>query len=272
MKSIQTMLVFDIDGVLTNPRTMVLNETSLNRIAQELHQGIPVALNTGRSTEWVFERLIPSLTEKISSSDMAHLLLVAEKGGVRVVFGSAEPEVVIDESIALPQAFMQAAPALLDDAADEATRLKEYMFWDAGKRTMASFEKHQEVAIEEFDRVRGKLYTGIEQLLEQHNLQEFHIDESTISTDVEHQRAGKHKGAEQVLEWLAKRGEQVEEFYSFGDSPSDETMAVAFASKAKSTFIYVGMKPLGNNDNAKHTRLVMNGRFDADTASYLEKL
>jgi hydroxymethylpyrimidine pyrophosphatase-like HAD family hydrolase len=266
------MLVFDIDGVLTNPRTMVLNETALSRIARELHQGIPVALNTGRSTEWVFERLIPSLKEKISSDDMKHLLLVAEKGGVRVEFGDAEPEVVEDASIALPDAFMQAAPALLDEAADDATNLKEYMFWDAGKRTMASFEKLTEVAIEEFDRVRGRLYEGIEHLLEQHNLSEFHIDESTISTDVEHQRAGKHKGAEQVLEWLGKRDERVEQFYSFGDSPSDETMAVAFAAEAKSTFVYVGMKALAQDDNAKHVRVVMSGRFDEDTTAFLEKL
>lgn len=266
------MLVFDIDGVLTNPRTMILNETALGRIAEELHQGMPVALNTGRSTEWVFERLIPSLREKVSPDDMIHLLLVAEKGGVRVEFGGAEPEVIVDASIALPDAFMQAAPALLEEPADESTILKEYMFWDAGKRTMASFEKLPEVAIEEFDRVRGKLYEGIERLLEKHGLAEFHIDESTISTDVEHQRAGKHKGAEQVLDWLAKRGEQVERFYSFGDSPSDETMAVTFAANATSTFIYVGMKPLAADDSAKHTRLIMNGRFDTDTATYLERL
>ena len=271
---VDSMLVFDIDGVLTDPRTTKFNKTLLERISADLQKGVPVALNTGRQTQWVFEKLLPHLQGRVSAQDLDHLLLVAEKGGVRVEFDtkSAEPRVVEDREVALPDQYMTELSKFLEVAADDNTLFDHYVRWDTGKRTVASFEKLPEVSMEEFERVRGRLYEHIELFLEQHGLSEFHIDESITATDVEHQKAGKHKGAEQILNWLKKRGERIGQFYSFGDTPSDETMAAVFAQHAKSIFVYVGIKALPENQHSQHERVVMRGRFDADAAEYLTQI
>lgn len=264
------MLVFDIDGVLTNPRTMVFNGAALTRIAHDLETRIPVAFNTGRSTEWVMDRVMPLLMKSIGHDALSNLLVVAEKGGVRVIFQDGTPQIEEDRTLSLPDAFVHDVRQLLVAPLPDGGQLSRTVFWDEGKRTMGSVEKLPEAPMEQYTDARVHLREGLERLLVAHDLTQFKIDETTIATDIEHHSAGKHKGAEKILEWLTARHQSIDTIYSFGDSASDEIMAQVFGEHGyASTFVYVGQAPLQLQTSASYKRHVLHGRFDADTADFL---
>ena len=61
MKTVHHMLILDVDGVISNLKDKKAKPEVLQHIVKELKSGKPVALNTGRSTQWVFERTLKTL-------------------------------------------------------------------------------------------------------------------------------------------------------------------------------------------------------------------
>lgn len=266
----ERVLVFDIDGVLTIPPSIEISDKVIDAIERDLKAGIPAAFNTGRAADWVMERVVPKLEARLTSQELASLLVVAEKGSAVVKFDDGVPEIVIDQTVTVPAEFAKAAKAILDDP------LFKAVDWDDGKRTMVTYhhDKKPGTSLTDFRSAKPQLRERVKQLMDQQELYDFKIEETVSSLDVEHVTAGKHKGAAQIMKWLTATGVSAREFICFGDSPNDEAMAEEFASAGYMVkFVYVGgheLKPLPSRAN--HVRHVMRGRYAEDTVAYLATL
>lgn len=268
------MYVFDVDGVITDPSDSKVSAEVLTHVANDLTSSNAVAFNTGRPYEWVEEYVLGRLTTACPPQALDHLLVVAEMGAVLGVFKNGEPKLEIDPSLSLPSAFVRDVHAALEQEQPDGSRLSGVMWWDGLKKTMGSLVKWDHVSIEEFNKARPVMTKALESLLTKHNLADFMVGQTTVATDIQHKTAGKHKGAERVLEWLQDRGDKPAAFYTFGDSISDKAMAETFAATGtKTTFIFVGNPAQGSEVQGEgYETVVMRGRHSSDTADFLAKL
>jgi hydroxymethylpyrimidine pyrophosphatase-like HAD family hydrolase len=270
------MMVFDLDGVVTDPNSESndVNGEVMAAVAEDLRRRIPVAFNTGRAVEWIEERILPFL-RGLKSEELANLLIVGEKGGVVVEFDDGRLTTIVDKTLTLPRTFANDVQKILE-ADRGGWKLGDYMFWDADKKTMGSVEKLRDVPImvQEFHKRRAVLVVELEDMMRKHRLHDFKVDATVIATDIEHRTAGKHKGAEQVLSWLGRKHITPETYVTFGDSPSDAEMARTFsATGAPTTFVYVGEpSKFQPPKDARYDSIIMNGTYSADTLEYLNRL
>lgn len=265
------MFVFDLDGVVTDPKdSNRVSADVLARISNELSEGKALAFNTGRSHLWVVDNILPNLT--CNPRALAHLLLVAEMGSVVGTFCDGKLEIEKDEDLSLPQSFIEDIRRLLAKPQPKGEAYANFMAWDETKVTMGSLEKTFEASIDDYERVRQNLHPEILALMEKHGLNNFKVHTSIIATDIMHSSTGKHKGGERVLEWLGVRGENPEIIYTFGDSVSDSAMAETFAEAGKeTTFVFVGdLKHAYELPEGKHQTVVMKGRYSQDTSVFLD--
>jgi hydroxymethylpyrimidine pyrophosphatase-like HAD family hydrolase len=273
-KDTDRIYVFDLDGVVTDPQTNKVSAEVLAHVIDDLKQGRAAAFNTGRPHEWVTEHVLPGLREACSPDELENLLLVAEMGGVVCTFKDGDMHIELDETLSLPGAFIDGVLHLLDVQQPDGSRLADSMTWDSHKKTMGSLVKWDHTTLDEYNQVRPVLTKGLEHLLQTHDLGDFIIGQTTIATDIQHRTAGKHKGADQVLDWLHDRGVTPRNFYTFGDSISDKAMAETFAATgAKTTFVFVGDPAQGSEVQGQdYETVIMEGRHSSDTADYLAKL
>ncbi len=269
MKTPAAMLVLDLDGVVTDPKSSAVSRLVLVAVVADLKRGVSVAFNTGRALDWVEQNIFPRLTEQCPADELSRLLVVAEKGGVLGFAEEGRLRVELDLSLAPPADFRQAAQNLLDHD-QGGWRLSETMFWDAAKQTMISVERRPEVSLNDFHKARETLVTQFEDLIATHRLRHFKIDPTTIATDIEHERAGKHLGAEHVLTWLKQEGIAPQSFTAIGDSPSDAAMAEVFIKSAPTTFVYVGdPAKFKQRPKSPYKTVITGGGYSRDTARYL---
>lgn len=268
-------MVFDLDGVVTDP-TADTNEVSkdvLDAIAADLKSGTPVSFNTGRAFKWVDDEILVHL-QSLSPAELENLLVVSEKGSLVVEFNNGKPVLEIAKSLSLPKPFANDVKALLKK--DQGSwKLSDFMFWDEDKMTMGSIEKLRDkpIPLDEFHEKRDVLLKELEKLMQKHKLSDFKIDATIIATDLEHKTAGKHKGAEQVINWLKRKRITPEEFITFGDSPSDAEMARVFSESAPTKFIYVGKnEEFDPPKDAKYKTIKKSASFSADTLEHLLRL
>lgn len=269
------VLVFDIDGVIKNPHSRVVNPRVIRAIADDLRAGIPVAINTGRAAEWIVDEIVPEIEQFVDKKELDHLLCVGEKGFSWARYVDGKPLHSHREDISLPAAFIADAKRILSDLkAATGKPIDTVAYANEGKHTMLSFAVRPDVAVEKFEAIHQELDAALHALLKKHHLsKDFRLTSDLIATDVEHVTSGKDKGSERILEWLESIGADAKEFYCFGDSLVDEAMAEHFASRGyDTTFIYVGRRELPKIQKAPHLRVVMNGAYDEDVVAYLESL
>lgn len=274
-RQVDTMLVFDLDGVVTDPTSgnNKIDLRVLEIVAEDLNQRIPVAFNTGRGMDWVEENVLPNL-QNVSPKAFSLLVMVGEKGGVLSRYDHNSWHHEVDTELALPRDFQDAVKALLIEAQPEGFSFSDYMHWDESKKTMGSIEKLQGISLETFSSVQHALNDQLKQLITEFELQNFILDSGIIATDIQHVSAGKHKGAHKILNWLESKKLSAEAFETFGDSPSDAEMAETLSETGKPTaFVYVGERSRYEpSPGALYKVHVCNGRYSADTFAYLQQL
>ncbi len=229
-----SLYVFDLDGVITNPENSQVNEMVVSKMCDLLAAGVYLAINTGRSYDWVDKHLMVRLSRHLDNNLFAHLLIVCEKGGESVVWKNGRPSVLPSRFSLNQKVYTVTRQLFLQNK-----RLFPTMFWDEGKRTMASIEKLPLADLNEFHTQQDILIKLLaDNLLEY----DFRVDATTIATDIESTFAGKYSGAEIIWEWSRSLTDEVfNRFISIGDSLSDFDTARCFADKgAVSTFVYVG--------------------------------
>ncbi|GAA4189902.1 hypothetical protein GCM10022219_06360 [Microbacterium oryzae] len=217
-------LLLDVDGPLASTVTRTLRVAT---IAPDLvalaHAGAPVVFNTGRSTAFLVERVIPELAAAGLRPD-APVWGVGEKGATWFSLEPDAPEVRVGEihadiELRPPQALVDAIRELAEPHAD-------LMFWDDTKRTMISIEQNVDVASDAYLAAQPALVRACQQVIDDQGLADrFHIIPTIISIDIEHVDAGKALGAERALSLVEQRMAAPRRWFTAGDSPSDYDMA-----------------------------------------------
>ena len=225
-------LLLDVDGPVASPVTRTIAIPSIrNDIVTLANHGIPVVFNTGRSDLFMRDAVVKPLLAAGLSPD-ARVYGVCEKGAVW--FGVTMNNfsgVHVDEPLALSPVLIDELHRMLDD------RYTDSMFWDPGKRAMASVEQRTDVASSDFLEVRDRFGAEAFDLVAGHGIGveyedrrsgsdiTVRIEPTIISLDVESVALGKDLGAKRGLEQLELSGELPRIWRTVGDSRSDYAMA-----------------------------------------------
>jgi hydroxymethylpyrimidine pyrophosphatase-like HAD family hydrolase len=259
-----TVFVFDLDGVITDPTTTTVDTTAIGRIHQLLENGRHLAINTGRSFVWVKENLLSVLEKLDTAQHFDRLLIVCEKGGECIEW-QAEQFVPRPSRFALPKDLQEQAHQLLETHKDRFTS----MFWDDTKLTMASYEKYPDAPMQQFTEEQRQLETLLHDTFSGQHIK---LVPTISALDIELPEAGKHAGAELIHAWIAEQTHRTDQaFISFGDSKSDYEMARYFAEQGNSsTFVFVGLRDITFNESLDVELLRTTASFAAGTREYFE--
>lgn len=240
MRNVNYLWVFDVDGVITDPQEKRVTEPEiLDQIVKRLERGEPVALNTGRSIEWVKNRVLNPLIEKVKDKKiLQNLLTVGEKGGTWAEFDKQGNLIESkDDSISVPDKLKNEIRDLISN------KYSDGMFYDESKQTMISTEMKDGHSLDDYREKQKILTSKLKTLLTNKGLNDkFKVDPTTIAVDVENKFVGKHFAVKRVIEWLKSRGIKPQQYIAFGDSfKSDVPMAEAIHSQGLPVeFVYVG--------------------------------
>jgi len=243
------MLIFDVDGVITNPQEKRITESEiLDEIIKALRREEPVALNTGRSVSWMIEKVINPLDEKVKDKTiLKNFFAVGEKGGTWAEFDNQGKLIINkDENISVPDNLKSEIRNLINNM------FSDSMFYDESKLTMISTEMKDGHSLEDYKEKQKVLVDEFEKILSDNKLNEkFKIDPTTIAADIENIFVGKHFAVKRIINWIKSKGIKPQRYITFGDSyKSDIPMAEELYSKNLPVeFVYVGKE---NIDVSKH--------------------
>ncbi|RZU31710.1 hypothetical protein [Blastococcus saxobsidens] len=245
-------LFLDVDGPVSSPATRTVPGPLLDDLHALLARGIPVVLNTGRSTDFVVARVFTPLAAR-GLPAAARLHAVCEKGGTWLSAGAEGPGVVhADPALAVPPVCHELLETLVAEYGDA-------MFVDRSKRTMATVEARTDVPPGVYARRQRAFDTdllavmraaGIGVRLRDESFPDadggtpWRIDPSIIATDVESSAAGKALGARRGLALLTGDGPLPRTWHTVGDSRTDYAMADELHARGDAvTHVDVGPAP-----------------------------
>lgn len=281
-------ILLDVDGVVTDPtEKKVTNERFFGLATEALSHGLPVALNTGRSNEFMIERvMLPLIDQLENKSLLGNFFAVGEKGLTWASFNSegeliqgvfnreGEPVEGFDTSVFLDTetsehftTLTRKVKELIDSKYSHST------FFDPTKKAMISTEMHDGYNQPDFAQEQPQFTQELKDLLANEGLdQQFNVDPTTIATDIQLPYAGKHLGAKRILGWLNSKGINPAHYITVGDSSSDLEMADELNEQGKSVdFKYVNpKKPL--QVQKPYTIHTTTGEFEAGTLEVFEEL
>lgn len=236
--------LFDIDGVLTDPRSKVVRHKAIfQEIVTRLERGEPVGTNTGRSLTFVESRFLDPLEDLVANVGLLQQIFVAaEKGAIGLEYDSRgtrlrqlNPSLVVEGMHEL-----QIVVAALIDA-----RYSDTMFLDRTKQSMVTIEMVDHCPLHEFQRSQRECVPDLMALLTTRGLDgQVRLDPTQIAIDIEHLNAGKALGARIFLDFLRRRRIDPRHIVTFGDSASDFEMAEEASRHGFPVeFVFVGDHP-----------------------------
>ncbi|WP_156759686.1 hypothetical protein [Microbacterium karelineae] len=257
-------LLLDVDGPLSSTQTRTLRVPSLAPDLVAIAQaGCPVVFNTGRSTDFLAERVIPRLAEAgLTPEDP--VWGVGEKGGTWFSLASAGGAVAVgethrDDDIAPPAALVEAGREI-------AARFDDVIFFDETKRTMISLEQHVEVPNETFVSRRTEIVAAFEEEIDRLGLAaSMTIYPTVISVDVEHVASGKALGARRALELISARMDPPRWWFTAGDSGQDYDMSAQLHESGFDT-THLDVRPCGTVPDVPFRVIREQPRFDEGVA------
>jgi len=249
-KSIEEAFLFDIDGVITDPDEKRITQVELlDSIIRRLELGYPIGFNTGRAINWVSERVINPLRQRIlerkkSLKMLSNIFLSGEYGGTWMEFDKkGNGYVYMNQNISIPLQFQEEIRRMI------ANKYLYAMFYDEDKKTMVSAEMNPGFNLEEFKEVQKEFYEDVKALIAANGLtNQIRVDNTTIATDIEDATAGKRLGTKKFLEWLRKKRIKPELFRVFGDSAADEEMAEELDINGRNAEYWFVGKELGKKE------------------------
>ena len=227
-------ILLDVDGPVSSPATRTVAPSLLGDIGSLLAAGVPIVLNTGRSTAFVAEHVLSPLADA-GLARGARLHAICEKGGV---WTSAGPDgmgdVHLDPALRVPDICRELIERLVEHDYGDA------MFVDDSKQVMATVEARTDVPNAVYlarqrafdaDLLAGLIAAGFGVRLRDQRHPDvsgatpWRIDPSVIATDLESDASGKALGARRALTLLAEDGPLPRVWHTVGDSRSDYAMA-----------------------------------------------
>lgn len=261
-RSTELAILLDVDGVVTDPTEKKVVEPQIfDLISNQLKIGNPVALNTGRSNEWMIERVINPLNARIADkSILKNFFAIGEKGLTWTSFDASgkliqgvfnregTPVEGFDLSVFLDPATVEHFKTLEREARSLIeTKYKHSTFFDASKKAMVSTEMFDKFDQPTYAKEQVQFTQELHDMLKRLGLEgKFKIDPTTIATDIQVPTAGKHLGTKRILDWLTRHKIAPKHFVAVGDSASDLEMADELKTQGKNyTFRYLNPeKPL----------------------------
>lgn len=271
MKTVNQMLIFDVDGVITDPQKKKVTEPKiLDEIINRLKLGKPVALNTGRSLMWTIDRVINPLLAKVNYRKiLQNLFISGEMGATWIIFNDkGDMQYNKDNSISVPKSLQEKVRKLIE------TKYSDAMFYDESKETMISTEINYGYPFEKYKKLQNLQDQELRNLVEQGNLsQEIIVDPTTIATNVQNKFVGKHYAIRRMLDWVKKKGIEPQKYITFGDSfKSDIPMAEKLNShKLSVEFVYVGEENINISKYPFPIKITQN-KFEKGTLEFLKIL
>lgn len=269
-RHVESAYLFDVDGPITDPELKeVVEEELLDTIAEQIQLGEPVGFNTGRSTAWVMERVVPHVLERVEDkSTLSNFVVIGEMGGTWVTFDEeGNPRHGKSQQLTVPEKMHQRVQQLVDE------KYSDVMFVDPDKVTMVSIEMRQGQTVDVFDMRRAELGNELQQILTETGTESiFHVDHTTIATDIQSHNAGKALGAERFVQLLKLLEIKPDQYLTFGDSVSDLKMAEELVRRYRKTlFVYVGDKEVTSGDEERFPIVPIKG-YSAGTVRALRFL
>lgn len=227
-------IFLDVDGPVSSPETRTVATALLDDVRVLLAVGIPVVLNTGRSTDFAAEHVVEPLVAA-GLPAAARLHAICEKGGSWMTAGPGGAGTVhMDLTLRVPDLVRDLLDSLVRDTYGDA------MFVDRTKVVMATVEARTDVPNEVYlhrqrafdaDLLAGLTAAGLgvrlrdEQFPDADGRTPWRIDPSVIATDVESDASGKALGAARAQTLLGEDGPLPRTWHTVGDSRSDYAMA-----------------------------------------------
>ena len=215
--------MLDVDGVITDTREKIADPEVINGLVGKLSSGEPVVLNTGRSLEFVKERVLKLIEEGIPDKKMLEgVCVVGEKGGT---YGYYNDEGLWEESI--NESLLGVGFELIQEEAKKiCTETNGLLVLDDTKQTMVTLEMKDGGDTNEFANVQEKYTERLRKKLRGLSMSNTHqVDPTTIAIDVQSFAVGGKAEASVLLaELLEQKGIKPKEFICLGDSSSDTDM------------------------------------------------
>jgi hypothetical protein len=233
-------LLFDVDGPLASPVSRTIRIPSIiDDLVSLAGAGAPIAFITGRSDAFVRDEVIRPLFAAGLGAALAEpgarMFGVFEKGGSWApITAEGLGELMVDESVALPEPVITAVRKLVAD------RFSEVMFFDETKHAMISVEQRIDVASADYLEAQSRFNDAAFAVLREAGRGvrfgdrsapdaagrvPFRIDPTIISTDIESVLLDKDRGAKRALEYFRALGQLPHQWRTIGDSRSDYLMA-----------------------------------------------
>lgn len=263
--------ILDVDGVITDPKEKkVTHPQILDRIADKINNGEPVALNTGRSFSWLIEkRIISDISERVEDkNNLENFFVVGEKGGTWLSFDrNGTMQHHRDDSISVPESLQEQVRELVE------TKYSQSMFYDKSKQTMVSTEMLDGYEIEKYKKDQTKLSGELDKILHENNLTDkLKLDQTIISIDIEDNHVGKGFAIDRILKWLKERKIKPKHFIAIGDSRHDIGMAEKLhQERLPFEFVFVGNREMLEGKEYPFPITFTQNRFDKGTLGYLRK-
>jgi hydroxymethylpyrimidine pyrophosphatase-like HAD family hydrolase len=266
-----TAWVFDVDGVITNPKEKKITQEGLiEEIAKRVDDGDIVTLNTGRSVSWVEERALNPLLEAIhDKTKLSDLFIVGEKGATWAFFQNGKLITQIDKTCSLPA-------SLREDLRNLITKeFSDCMFYDESKLTLISLEMKDGYEIADYTQRQLVLVKRLREILDQPEYKNLNlrIDPSVIAVDIQAPATGKHMGARRIENWLNEKHIQPLKIIMVGDSQADTEMAEELQhGKYSVEFVFVGDQSKLDTSKLKNKPTFTKNLYEAGTLEFFTNL
>lgn len=239
-KKIETIFIFDIDGVITDPDTKKPNPFIITFIAEKLNNHCYLGVATGRSSAWVIENIVSRIEKKLDTkTNLDFLFLSSEKGTVTMTYINGKEKQHIDPTISIPAGIV--------DQIKKHVQKFNGVFFDSQKKTMVSIEIKGGSDKEKVTKEKKEL-GRIEKWLQEKFIaqsKKYVLDRSEIAVDLQLASVNKKLAAQKFLTFLESKNIHPTSFVMFGDSPLDALLAEEIQRRRHTiTFVYVGHKLL----------------------------
>lgn len=267
MTPVKQAWIFDVDGVLTSPKTKHIEESRIfNFLIQALQKGESVAINTGRSLSFINQEIVGPLKKRGASSLLSNLIGCVENGAVVETFDQeGSPKVQRDIHLTVPDEIRdEMRKKILADFSDT-------MFFDEEKLALATAEVKVGASLEHYWEDQKMLTQWIEPILETLGLADrFKVRSTRLGWDVYEKEAGKAMGIKKILEWTKEKRFTPETFLVFGDTISDLEMAdEIWRQNRQVEFIFVGEREQLEGRSLPFPVVFTEKHCDSGTAEFL---
>lgn len=267
MKTTDHAWLFDVDGVITHLEKKENTQPKiLQQIIRLLEKHDPVVLVTGRSIEWVQNKVVNLLTKKIHDKHILnYFAVIGDKGGSQLLFENGNVKKTIDKKLKVPKLLKKDIQKLIED------KFSKWMFLDTNKETMISIEMNDNIDVAEFLQHQNVLNKKLNRLLKKHNQTgKLKLIPVRIATDIQHVHIDKKFATQKVLEWIKLKNLDPKSFIAIGDDKQDIEMPQHLCEQnLPVTFVFVGDKELLDGKTYPFPIVYTKSLYEKGTLEYL---